>query len=49
MKQAAEGKSMPGFFDEAVYPIGKSRQLVCQFFRPSTADHRSRTPKADVA
>ena len=45
--QAAETKSMPGFFDEAVYPAGKSRQLVCQGFRPTTADRRSRNPQAD--
>ena len=32
MTQAVEGKSIPGFF-EAVYPTGKSRQLVCQAVR----------------
>ena len=37
--QAVEGMSIPGFFDEAVYPAGKSRQLVYQGFRPTTADH----------
>ena len=34
---------MPGFFDEAVYPAGKSRQLVCHRFptcgsRPIVSD-----------
>ena len=29
MMQAVENKPMFGFFDEAVYPYGKSRQLVC--------------------
>ena len=43
MMQAAEKKSMPGFFDEAVYPAGKSRQLVCHRFptcgsRPIVSD-----------
>ena len=47
MTQAAERKSMPGFFDYAVYPTGKSKQLVCQGFRSTTADHWSWTPKAD--
>ena len=39
MTQAVAGKAIPGFFDEAVYPAGKSRHLVCQGFRPTTADH----------
>ena len=39
MTQVVEGKSIPGFFDEAVYPASKSRQLVCQGFRPTIADH----------
>ena len=32
MMQAAEKKSIPGFFNEAVYPTGKLRQLVCHGF-----------------
>ena len=32
MMQAAEEKSIPGFFNEAVYPTGKLRQLVCHGF-----------------
>ena len=32
---------------EAMYPIVSVRQLVCQGFRPVTADHLSRTPQAD--
>ena len=47
MTQAVEGKSFPGYFDEAVYPAGKSVQLVCQWFRPTTADHWSQSPEAD--
>ena len=47
MTQAVEGKSITVFFDEAVYPAVKSRQLVCQWFRPTTADHKSQTPEAD--
>ena len=47
MMQAAEKKSMPGFFDEAVYPAGKSRQLVCHRFptcgsRPIVSDASGR-------
>ena len=38
MAQAVEGKSIPSFFDEAVSPAGKSRQLVCQGFRPQTPE-----------
>ena len=43
MMQAVEKKSMPGFFDEAVYTAGKSRQLVCHRFptcgsRPIVSD-----------
>ena len=49
MTQAVEEKSIPGFFDEAVYPVGKSRQPVCQGFRPTTADHWSQMPEADGA
>ena len=47
MTQAVEGKTIPVFFDEAVYPTGKSRQLVCQGFQPTTAAHWSQTPEAD--
>ena len=47
MTQAAENKPMPGFFDEAVYPNGKSRQLVCHGFsicgsRPIVSDASGR-------
>ena len=43
MMQAAEKKSIPGFFNEAVYPTGKLRQLVCHGFptygsRPLVSD-----------
>ena len=40
MTQAAENKPMPGFFDEAVYATGKSRQLrlFAMGFRPVAAD-----------
>ena len=46
MMQAVEKKSIPGFFDEAVYPAGKSRQLVCHRFptcgsRPILRPHSS--------
>ena len=34
MTQDVERKSMSGFFVEAVYPTGRSRQLVCQGSRP---------------
>ena len=37
MMQVAENKQNR-FFDEAVYPTGKSRQLVCHGFRPVAAD-----------
>ena len=47
MMQAAEKKSIPGFFNEAVYPIGKLRQLVCHGFptygsRPLVSDASGR-------
>ena len=32
MMQAAEKRLIPGFFNEAVYPTGKLRQLVCHGF-----------------
>ena len=32
MMQAAEKKSIPGFYNEKVYPTGKLRQLVCHGF-----------------
>ena len=43
MMQAVEIKPMFGFFDEAVYPTGKSSQLVCHGFstcgsRPLVSD-----------
>ena len=47
MTLPVERKSMSGFFGEAVYPTGKSRQLVCLRFLPTTTNHFSRTPKAD--
>ena len=47
MMQAAEEKSIPGFFNEAVYPTGKLRQLVCHGFstcgsRPLVSDASGR-------
>ena len=47
MMQAAEKKSIPGFFNEAVYPTGKPRQLVCHGFptygcRPLVSDASGR-------
>ena len=47
MTPAAENKPMPGFFDEAVYPTGKSRQLVYHGFstcgsRPIVSDATGR-------
>ena len=39
MMQAGENKSKPVFFDEAVYPTVKSRQLICNGLQPMTADH----------
>ena len=47
MMQAAEKKSIPGFFNEAVYPTGKLRQLVCHGFptygsRPLVSDASGR-------
>ena len=47
MKQVVEGKSIPVFFAEAIYPAGESRQLVCPGFRPATADNWSQTLRAD--
>ena len=47
MMQAAEKKSIPGFFNEAVYLTGKLRQLVCHGFptygsRPLVSDASGR-------
>ena len=47
MMQAAEKKSISGFFNEAVYPTGKLRQLVCHGFptsgsRPLVSDASGR-------
>ena len=45
MMQAAEKKSTPGFFNEAVYPTGKLRQLVCHWF----PTYGSRPPVLDAS
>ena len=47
MVQDAEKKSIPGFFNEAVYPTSKLRQLVCHGFptygsRPLVSDASGR-------
>ena len=38
MMQAAEKKSIPGFFNEAVYPTGRGNLFVMGF-RHMAADH----------
>ena len=45
MTQAAEKKSIPGFFNEAVYPTGKLWQLVCHGF----PTYGSRPPVSDAS